>query len=77
MRIGLPLLNNFVPSCQELWAEEVKLSARQEKNKGGEVFRPVSRMIISLSAGLEEVLPALRAHLLAASPAARCWERCV
>lgn len=31
----LALLNNSVPSCQELRAAEVKLSARQERKKEG------------------------------------------
>lgn len=32
------LQTNFVPSCQERGAAEVKLSARKERKKGGKVL---------------------------------------
>lgn len=53
----LALLKSLAASCQELRGAAVKLSARLEMGvmSGGGGFRPASRMIISLSAGLEEV----------------------
>lgn len=70
----LALLNNFVLSCQERWAAEVKLSATQERIKQQRFEACIPNDNLSLS-GFGGGLPALGAHLLAAAlpSAARCW----